>query len=169
MAGISVLVSKDLRTLLDALRGLPAETNKQIQKATKSAALPIWQDEVKSNVTTRLEARVLGQTAKVGVTKSNVFLRSGQVGKLSSGLPVSVLSQAVEYGRPADAPIPAKGKMVSKNGVRYTRRSGTAFRPRNRKGYVANEAGRDSIPRYAALWISTAVRTLHEQMEKGAR
>lgn len=163
MAGrISLLLDSPLRDLAVAYRVVPADVRKQVNAATKSAAEPIWKQETAERGTTRIQQRVLVDSARVGVTNRNVFLRSGAVGKLSSGVPVERLATAAEFGRPADAPI----KSHSKKGTGYTRKTGSLFGPRTRKGNVVHPAASDSIPRFASLWIQTTIRTLHEAGEK---
>ena len=55
---------------------------------------------------------------------------------------------------------------VSKRGKVFTRRRGNRFGPPAKTGHVAYPAARDAIPRIASLWVQTAVRTIHEQIEK---
>jgi hypothetical protein len=152
---ISLLVDSPLRDLAIAYRVVPAETRKQINRATKAAAQPIWKSETVERATTRIQQRALVDTAKVGVTNRNVFLRSGG-GKLAA------LQSAAEFGRPAAAPI----KSRSKRGTAYQRTTGSLFGDRDRRGKVVFPASRDSISRFASLWIQTTIRTLHEAGEK---
>ena len=159
---ISLLLDSPLRDLAIAYRAVPAEVKKQINAHTKSAAEPIWKQETAERGTTRIQQRVLVDSARVGVTNRNVFLRSGAVGKLSSGVAVDRLATAAEFGRPDAAPIKSK----SGKGTPYERKTGSLFGPRTRKGNVVHPAASDSIPRFASLWIQTAIRTLHEAGEE---
>lgn len=163
MAGggrISLLIDSPLPALIQALKGVDAEANKQIQTHTRANGLPIWQDELASRVTTRLEAHLAGSGA-IGVQKGNIFLKAAQKGKLSSGTPIKRVALAAEFGRAPSAPI----KRVSRRGVRYEMRTGGRFRPRNRRGYIVYPAFRAAVPRIGALWIQTYIRTMHEQVE----
>lgn len=162
MAGrISLLIDSPLRTLMLAMQDLDREVRTQINKATKAEAAPIWEDELwKHGGRSTLEER-LADSGKVGVTTRNVFLRAG-TGKLRSGTPLERLALAVEFGRGADA----TSTRTSRKGTRYTMRSGTRFLPRNRAGYMVYPAARESIPRFASLWIQTTVRAVHEAAEK---
>lgn len=162
--GISLLVDSPLQTLAFAMRGVPTELQKQIQAHTRKAALPIWQEETRARAVTRLEQRALVSSVRVGVTNRNVFLRAGSIGKLGSGTPVKVVSFAAEFGMNRAARIKTK----SRKGTQYTRQAGTAFRPRNRKGYVVFPAASESISRFASLWVQTSIRTLHDAAEKAA-
>jgi hypothetical protein len=162
---ISLLIDSPLRTLAQVLRGVDGEIRKQIGVHTKAKALPIWEDTVKANVVDRMQTRVLGDSARVGVTATNVFLRSGGVGTLSSGTPVSVIAKAVEFGADPNAKVASR----TKGGKSYTRRRGGQFKRPRAQGYVVHPAARESIPRIASLWVQTAVRTIHEAFEKGTR
>ena len=158
---ISLLVDSPLRDLALAYKKVPTELRKQINKQTKSEAEPIWKQETAQQALSRIQHKVLVDSARVGVTNRNVFLRSGAVGKLRDGTPVERLATAAEFGRPSAAPIKSK----SKTGKAYTRTTGPLFGPRNRKGNVVYPAARESIPRFASLWIQTTLRTLHEAGE----
>jgi hypothetical protein len=159
---ISVLVSKELTTLLQALRGFDAEQRKQIRAATKGAADPIWRDEIRGRATSRLQTRALSDTARVAVSDSNVTLKSGSVGRVR-GTPASLLVLPAEYG---NAPT-RKVSTTSRKGAGYTRRMGAVNGAPNKRGYVVNPAARESIPRLASLWVQTTVRTINETFEKG--
>jgi hypothetical protein len=164
MAGqgrISLLVDSPLRDMLLAARALPAEVRKEINTQTKRAAEPIWFDETRGRASTRLQQRALVNSARVGVTARNVFLRAGSVGKLSSGTPVSVVAKAAEYGANPSKPVMQR----SRKGKKYTRRMGNAFGAPRRGGHVFNPAAQDSIPRFASLWVQTAVRTALDALE----
>ncbi|WP_157156261.1 hypothetical protein [Diaminobutyricimonas sp. LJ205] len=167
MAGvgrISLLVSRDLQTLVQVARGLDREVAAQLRKHTRKAAEPIFQDAVRANVTTRLQTRVLSDTARVSVSDSNVTLKSAMVGKVH-GIPTSVLAPATEFGAQPTTLI----STTSKTGTPYKRRIGSSFGLPRRKGYVFHPAVRESIPRMASLWLQTALRTVAEQFEKGER
>lgn len=159
---ISVLVSKDLQTLLSAVRTLPAEVNKQIRTHTRTEAEPIWQEEVRGNVMTALEAHVLSDTARVSVSDQNVMLKSGGIGK-TNGTPNSVLVFAVEHGADPNKVI----QSASRKGTPYKRRRGRQFRLPRSRGYVVWPAAGEIIPRLASLWAQIAIRTTHETFEKG--
>lgn len=158
---ISMLIDSPLRTMLIAMRSAPEDVRKQIAAQTRSAAQPIWSEEVRDGAASRLQQRVLVGSARVGVTQRNVLLRSGGVGSLRSGTPVATLSSAAEFGMSPDKQI----KTRSRSGTAYTRRAGNAFPAPRRGGYVVYPAATRSIVRFASLWIQTAVRTLLDKME----
>ena len=159
---ISFLIDSPLRDLAHAMRELDGNVKKQIGAHTKAAAQPIWEDELRDRPVTRLQARLLADTGKVGVTAQNVFLRAGHVGKLSSGTPVQLLARAGEFGSNPSRQIGSK----SRRGKPYTRTLGATFGAQARGGNVVHPAARDSIPRFAALWVQTAIRCIHESLEE---
>lgn len=161
---ISLLVDSPLRDMLVAVRGVPAEVRSRIQQHTQAEALPIWSDELRGRGATRLQQRALVDSARVGVTARNVMLRSGSVGRLSSGTPVGLVSQAAEWGANENKQIQQR----SRAGNVYTRRLGNAFGAPARRGNVVRPAARDSIPRFGALWFAICVRTVLDALETGA-
>jgi len=58
--------------------------------------------------------------------------------------------------------------VTTRKGTTYKRRLGTRYRLPRRGGYVAYPAAGDSIPRFASLWVQTAIRTIHETVERVA-
>jgi hypothetical protein len=165
---ISVWDSKELQATLLAIRGLEPEMAKQLRRVTKAEVLPMWREAVRGQVTNRMETRVLSDTARVAVSNQNVMLQSARVGRsLSGGYKPSELMGPTEFG--ADRGFTRGHSGTSPKGTQYTvkrRHTQRQFRPRNKKGYVVYQAAAEVIPRIASLWIQTAVRTVHEQLEK---
>lgn len=166
MLRIDVNSSRELQAVLLAVRGASAEIRKQIRQQTKAVALQAWQEAVNANVSTRLESRVLGQTARVSVSDQNVRLSSATLGRsLSGGLKPPDNFGPVEFGG-------SSGKVTtysrrSRNGGTHsvTRHTLAGFRPRNSRGYVFTPALREMVPRIASLWVQTVVRTMAEAFE----
>lgn len=141
---ISAFDSKELQATLILLKGMPKEVSKQVRQQTKRIALPEWQKAVRGRTGTRLESRVLGDTATVAVSNANVRLKSGTKGRsLSGGAKPREIAKSVEYGN--------KHKQ---------------FKSRKRGGYVVQKAASNLIPRFAALWVQTTVRTFYESFER---
>jgi hypothetical protein len=163
---ISVFESKELQALLLALRGFDKNLKKNIRAATKREAQPIWQQEVRERAETKLEQRVLAQSARVQVSDQNVTLRAAHIGRpLSGGLDPKTQWPAVEFG--ADTKAKRTYTATSSRGKRYnvTRRTSAQLRPRRASGRVVFPAAASAIPRLAALWVQTAVRQLHDSLE----
>jgi hypothetical protein len=160
---ISLLVSKELQTLAQAIRGLDKEMSAQLRKHTKLVVGPVWQESVRGNVTNRLQTRVLSDSATVAVSDQNVMLRSGGIGRLSSGLPKSEIAFAAEFGANRDS----TEEVVSSKGKRYQRHTRRQFKYARPRGYVVYPAASEIIPRIASLWVQTMLRTTHEKFEEG--
>jgi hypothetical protein len=159
---ISVFASKELQAVTIAMRNLDRENAKQLRKATKANVLPIWKESVRGHTTSRLEERVLTQTATVLVRDDNITLRSASsVKRLSGGGTVSDLAHSTEFGAVRDTRN-AEGR---NGGSPYKRQTRNQFRPRNRKGYTVYPAASDAIPRVASLWVSTIVRGIRDAFE----
>lgn len=157
---ISLLIDSPLATLQQAMRGLDSAVKRQIGAQTKRVALPVWQEETRFRGDTRQRTR-LAQSAAVGVTATNVTLKAG-IGPLSRTASLTELAKAIEFG---NNPY-VKEQAVSKRGKVFTRRRGNRFGPPAKKGNVAYPAAEAATPRIIALWIQTAVRTIHEEIEK---
>ncbi len=158
---ISLLIDSPLSRMLLALRTVPEQARKQAQAYANSEGGKIWTEETRDRAGTRLEQRVLVDSARVGVTARNITLRAGGVGNLSSGTPVSLLANAAEYGMGSGKEIATK----SRKGTPYTRRVGASFRAPTRRGYVFNPAVRDAIPRITSVIIQSVRRSLFDALD----
>jgi hypothetical protein len=165
---ISVFASKDIQRVVIAMRGLSTENASQINKANKAVVLPVWQEIVRSNAATRLESRVLVNTATVAVSRKNVTLKSATKGKaLTGGFAPPYLYHLAEFG--ADPSMVQSYYATSSKGKKYLvkdRHTYRQFRRRKPNGYVVYPAAAEIIPRIASLWVQTTMRTFHELLEK---
>lgn len=166
MAGsgrISVLVSRDLQVLLTVASKLDTEVRSRIRRHTKPVAEPIWREAVRNRAHTRLQSRVLADTARVAVSDTNVTLKSATIGKVR-GVRASVLAGGAEFGGNPNIHV----RQRSRSGRSYTRRRGNAFGPPTRTGNAVFPSVREIGPRLVSLWMQTAYRTVAEEFEKGA-
>lgn len=163
MGRISLLVSRDLQLLVTVARGLPAEVSKQLRAQTRRTVQPIFQEEMRSRAGTRIESRVLLDTARVSVRDDNVILKTATIGKFGrDGVPAAQVAGAAEFGANPARVIEQR----SRKGKLYKRTLGPVFRAPRRKGIVFFPTVQAFIPRAGALWFQTAVRTVREQFEK---
>lgn len=153
---ISLLIDSPLRDLLLRLRGVDADSRKQALSAARKDAGPIWQEELRGRAVTRLQVRVLSDTARVGVSARNIELKSATAGKLSTGAPVSTLAPATEFGMSPGALIYTH----SPKGKAYARRAGSTFGGRAKGGKVVYPSADAAIPRITSLVIQTVTRSL---------
>lgn len=167
---ISIFSSKELQAVLLAMRSLDKELAKQLRQQTKAVVGPEWTKAVRENAHTRLEQRVLADTARVAVSNQNVMLKSASVGrKLKGGLLPKETAYAVEFG--ADPFMPGQGRSytsTSVKGKRFTvnnRNTVAQLRARKKKGYVVYPAAAEVIPRLASLWVQTVMRGVYQAFE----
>lgn len=153
---ISLLVDSPLRDVLVALRAVPAEARKNVTAYTRKNAEPIWFEETRDRAGTKLQQKSLVNTARVGVATRNIYLRSGGVGKLSSGTAIPTVAFGAEFGGNPEKVITQK----SRKGKPYKRRMGNVFGAPRRGGNVVYPAARESIPRIASVAIQSAYRAL---------
>lgn len=162
---ISVWDSRELQAAILGLKRADKAIVREVGKHTRQVVVPEWKKAVTEEASTRLEHRVLVDTARAKVSSQNVVLTSATVGRpLRGGLNPKTDTPAVEFGANAkkstyDRRSP-KGTMHS-----VTRNTRGQLRPANKKGYVVYPAARRIIPRIAALWVQTVVRTFHESLE----
>lgn len=167
---IDVYKSRELLATIYAIRSIDKTLTKIIRRETKRIAQPEWVRALGRRASTALERRVLVDTAVVTVSDNNVRLASASKGrKLSGGL------NPKEHWGPVERGLPPKDKTYGRKGRagntgtgkphEVTRKVGTAFRPRNNKGYVFLPSAREMVPRIAALWVQTTVRTIANALE----
>ena len=164
MSRISLLVSRDLAVMVQAARTLPAEVSKALRAHTRRTVEPAFQEEMRDRAGTRLETRVLLDTARVSVTDTNIMLKTATVGKVH-GTPASILAGPTEFGMNPNRQIATH----SRKGKAYKRRIGPVFRAPRRQGHVFFPAVQAFIPRAGALWFQTTYRTVAETFEKVSR
>ena len=158
---ISLLIESPLRDLLLLMRSVPGEADKQARARAQRAAEPVWFEETRGRGDTRIQQRVLVNSARVGVTGRNIFLRSGGVGRLSSGTPVSRIADAAEFGLTPSKLIATR----SRKGTPYKRRAGNAFGAPRRGGNVFWPAVKDASARVTSVIIQTYRRTLFDALD----
>ena len=144
---ISLLIDSPLRDMLILIRNVPNEAAKQAMKHARAAAAPIWKEETAGRAMTRTQQRVLVDSARVGVTGRNVFLRAGATGRLSSGTPVADLKTAAEFG------------------MNPGQKGSTQFGPRARRGKVFFPAAREASARVTSVVIQAFSRALYDALE----
>jgi hypothetical protein len=164
--GIDINGSRELQAAVLGIRRAEKEIQKQIRTQTREKLLPEWQQAVRERAETRLEQRVLVDTARVKMSNQNVRLSSATVGrKLSGGLDPKTQAAAAEFG--ADRAVKGTYTARSRKGKSFkvTRHTRAQLRGPRRGGYAVYPAAKAMIPRFAALWVQTVVRTFHEGIE----
>ncbi|MHC9045820.1 hypothetical protein ACYX8G_14635 [Microbacterium saperdae] len=156
---ISVRDSRELRAAVLAIASVGRKLQAQLRQQTKRVAEPEWQKGLEQRASSRLDRRVLVKTARVQVRDTNVVLRSGAVGKLKD------LTRPAEFGGDRQQVEKYRGRRGEKRfGVnRHTARQ---LGWRRKGGRVVWPTAEDLIPRLAALWVQTTIRTLHEAIER---
>ncbi|QCQ16987.1 hypothetical protein [Microbacterium sp. RG1] len=135
--------SPELLAAIYAIRSLDKTIAKMIRQQTKRVAAPETTKAMAERADTRLEHRVMVNTAVVSVSNQNVRIQSARKGRpLKGGLDPKTDWYAVEFGGKAHQ-----------------------LKPRNKRGYVFYPAAREMIPRLARLWIETTVRTIATAFE----
>lgn len=158
---IDVRGSQELQDIALAMMTMDAPIRKYLRALTKAEMVSPWLSEMNKRASTRLEQRVLSDTATVAVSDQNVRVTSAGKGRrLSGGLDPKVHGAAVEFG--ADR---SKKATYTRKGHRVTRRTAVQLRPRRSTGYVFYPAAREMVPRLASLWVQTIVRGVSNVFE----
>ena len=148
-----------------ALRSIDKTLQTQVRKHTKAIVEPEWKQALAQRADTRLEHRVIVDTAVVSVSNQNVRVTSANKGRpLSGGLNPKVDWAAVEFGSGKKTTTFSR---KSKNGGTHkvTRKGGASLKGRSRTGYVFWPAAENMIPRIASLWVQTTVKTIANALE----
>lgn len=168
MLRIDAASSRELQAVIISLKGAEKEVQAQVRKQTRGSIMPEWQKGIREHADTRMEHRVLADTARVTVSNQNVKLKAGGLQKKLSGG-----GRAVEIYAPTEFGTDRNHTMTytatSRKGKRYdvrNRHTRRQFKPLNRKGYAVYPTAADLIPRFASLWVQTTVRTMHEIFER---
>lgn len=163
---LDVFESRELMATILAIKSLDKTLRKINRRETKRIAAPEWRKALAQHADTRLEHRVIVDTAVVTVSDQNVRIQSANKGRpLSGGLDPKADYHAVEFGadtsRTSTYTRRRKGTMH-----RVTRRTSSSLKPRRwPTGYVFFPTARLFIPRMASLWVQTTVRTIANALE----
>ncbi len=164
MLGIDVGSSRELQALILSVRQANKEMQGQIRKHTKAMITPEWRKALAENALTKVDHIVLVNTARVTVSNQNVTMKSGGLAKkLSGGARAYEIAPQTEFGAPLRT-IKYTGRRGAKS-FPVSRLSGPQFRHENKRGWVVYPAAAAIMPRLAALWVQTAVRTFAEALE----
>lgn len=171
MLRIDVHSSRQLQAAVLAMRGASTEISRQYRQGLKAMVEPAWLAELRGNVTTRLQSRLILDTARVAVSNQNVRLSVATVGR-----PLSKRTGGAGAAKPADlvrleefggSPGYSSYKRRRKGGAPHDvrRRVMTGYGPRTPKGEVVYPALAHMVPRVASMIVQTCVRTLHDAFE----
>lgn len=163
--GVDVFESRELQYTLAALKVLPRELTKQTRKHTKKLADVEWQKGLQKQAATPLQRAVLARTAVTSATNSNVAMKSATKGRMSSGLPTSILAAGAEFG--GDPNAYSRYSRRSKNGGSHTvtRRTMRGFGYHRSRGRLVFPVAQNIAPRIGSIFVQTLLRTTAETFE----
>ncbi|MBN9612565.1 MAG: hypothetical protein J0H64_03730 [Actinobacteria bacterium] len=158
MLEIDVRDSRELQAAVLAVASVGKEIQSELRSRTKAMVEPEWQKGLAERAQSRMDHAVLVRSARTTVRNTNVVLRSGAVGKLKK------LTGPTEFGGNREKVKTYTGR--SPKGKRYTIKRHTARQvpPRYREGRVVYPTAKNMIPRLAALWVQTIIKTFYEQL-----
>lgn len=167
---IDVLNNRRLQATLLALRTVDKDTRKYVRQTTQRALQPEFSKQMaergsKSNQLA-LTNSVLVRTARIQVSDQNVKMKTADsTRKLSGGLSPIEHGRAIEFG--STSRQKTRYNRVSPKGKRHvvTRNAQKQLPARRQRGWAFYPTTNDLTPRFAALWVQTAIRTVHEAWE----
>jgi hypothetical protein len=171
MLRIDVHSSRQLQAVVLAVRGASTEVSRQYRQALKAMTDAAWTEEIRGRVTSRLQSRVLLDTARTRVSNQNVQLSVGTVGRALSkrtggrgaATPAELVRAAEFGGSQRYSDYDRRSRRGRAHDVR--RRTLTGWGEHNRKGNAVYPALGAIVPRVASLMVQTCVRTLHDAFE----
>lgn len=165
MVRLDVLKSRELLATIYALRAIDKTLATQIRRHVKAIGQPEWSKALAERADSKLEHRVLVDTAVLSVSNQNVRLQSASKGRaLKGGLQPKTQYAPVEYGAAAKKVTyqrrSQKGKTHS-----VTRNTRAPFKAPRRGGHVFGPASKSMVPRFASLFVQTTVKTIANALE----
>ena len=168
---VDVLKSRELQAAILGLRNADKETRKHVRATTRQKLEPeftkVMAEHSAMSPQPKLSNAVLVRTARIAASDQNVKMKAAASTKrLSGGLVPNVNGKVVEMG--ARNPVPTKYYRKSKNGGRHVvkRNAMNQLPPYRKGGHVFFPTTKELIPRFAALWTQTAIRSVREAFDK---
>jgi hypothetical protein len=163
---ISVRDHRELKAVVLAFARLQNTVKNEINKATRSTLNPIWQGEVRQNVRTRMDAKVVAAGVRVKAGNPPVLQAAQSVRAIDGRLRPADDWQGWEFGSSSRSATTTYTRKSKKGGThKVTRHTMAQMPPMRRQGRVAYPAMAETVPRIAALWVQTVVRVVHEAAE----
>lgn len=157
---IEVKNSREMQAALLALQTVGKDIKAQVRKYTRQMILPEWKKGLESRATSKLDSKVLVKSSSVQVRDTNVVLKSGAKGKLKD------LTKAVEFGTDRDSWSEYQGKSPKGKPYKIKRHTRRQLAWHRQEGRVVYPTANDLIPRVAALWVQTIIKTFYENWDK---
>lgn len=168
MLRIDANSDRKIQALLLGIRQANREVQREIRQRTKPMLESEWRRTLAQEAMTRMEHRVLVETSRVQVSNQNVKLKSaGLKRRLRGGLVPVWHWRSVELGTDPDRTHTYQSRRGNTKFTVHDRHTTRQFSPRMKGGRVVYPSAAQIIPRLAALWTQTTVRTFYEALEKG--
>lgn len=162
---LSVRDHRELTAVVLAFSRLETTVKRDINAATRSTLNPIWQGEVKSKISSRMDAKVIGAGVRVKAGNPPVLQAATSTKAIGGRLRPGEDWQGWEFG--ADrSKVSTYSRKSKRGGTHQVKRHASRQMPViNRTGRVAYPAVAGTVPRVAALWVQVVVRCVHEAAE----
>lgn len=157
----------ELRALAAALRGMDAPLRREIDRQTRAELAPMWKEAVSSRARSRLDRAVLVKGTRIRTGNPPALIAAASKRKMRGGMIPAADWLPVEFGTKKHG-TKTTYRRTSPNGRTHTvrRRTAQQLPTRNPGGRVVFAATKEVAPRLVSLWVATAVRTIHEELDK---
>lgn len=158
--------SREFQAAIFAVRSLDRTIQKMFRREVKRIGAPEWKQALAERAGSRVQHRMLVDTAVMTVSNQNVKLQSASKGRpLSGGLNPKTDYYTAEWGADHDRESTYTRRSPKGRSHKVTRHAARAVPRRNRKGWVFSPAVREMIPRFGRLFVQTTVRTIANALE----
>lgn len=163
---IDVRDSTEIRATILAMRTVDRTIQKMVRQQIKTTATPEWKKGLAERADTRLQHRVLVDTAVVTPSNQNLRIQSATKGRpLSGGFEPKYDWHAAEFGVDRNRQITYTRRKVGGKVHKVTRRIGPGLPARKASGHVFYPTAADMTHRFARLVVQTTVRTIGTALE----
>ena len=167
---IDVLSNRRLQGTLLALRTVDKDVRRYVRQVTQKALQPEFAHQMAERTAMsnqpRLQNAVLVRTARIQVSDQNVKMKAADSSRrLRGGLLPSVHGKAVEFGSNRNKDTRYTRRSPKGKTHTVTRNAQNQLPTRRQKGWAFYPTVNDLAPRFTALWVQTAIRTVYEALE----
>lgn len=158
---LDVRRSPALRALIQTLATVDNEVAKQVRQQSKRVIVPEW----KKGLAERAPASIFFNRL---VNPSTAYVSDRGVKLIAGSNAANMFPRETEFGAYREDFKEYTGRRGSKT-FKVKRRTQRQFWHYKKSGHVVYPTVSDMVPRIASLWAQTAIRTIHELVEKALK
>lgn len=158
----------ELKAITLALKVLPNDVKKDINKQTREALNPMWKTGVSANAgMSGIDHAVFGKGSRVKAGNPTKLIAGSSRKALSGGLIPNKEAAAFEFGSPQRHRYTTYKRRSPKGNVHsVTRRTMRQLPPPSRKGRIVYHTWGEIDQRVVSLYVQTVMRRVYEAFEQ---